>query len=164
MTSSEEFSQALSDNHRFAPVTRKLRGMLWVGAPGLAAVVPQVARIANHDKPDEAYTTDRAVRAGRANACSGKILVTVPGDHFGPIGPEADPLEGKVALNPIFVARSPVPDPFSAIAPRRAPCCPPHKETARTYVKFGGSNRRRLPQQSQALRRSPALRTCVPPF
>lgn len=75
-------------------------GCWWICAPGLAAAAAQVARIANHDKPDEAYTTDRAVRAGRANACSGKILVTVPGDHFGPIAPEADPLEGKVALNP----------------------------------------------------------------
>lgn len=55
----------------------------------------EVARIANHDKPGEAYVTERAQRAGRANAASGKILVTVPGDHFGPIGPESDPLEGK---------------------------------------------------------------------
>jgi len=31
------------------------------------------------------------VRAGRANAASGRIMVTVPGDHFGPIPPEADP-------------------------------------------------------------------------
>ena len=31
------------------------------------------------------------MRAGRANAASGRIMVTVPGDHFGPIPPEADP-------------------------------------------------------------------------
>lgn len=55
----------------------------------------EVARVANHDKPEEAYVTERAQRAGRANAASGKILVTVPGDHFGPIGPESDPQEGK---------------------------------------------------------------------
>lgn len=58
-----------------------------------------MARIANHDKPEEAYVTERAQRAGRANAASGKILVTVPGDHFGPIGPDSDPLEGKVRIH-----------------------------------------------------------------
>ncbi|KAL3132357.1 hypothetical protein ABBQ32_008933 [Trebouxia sp. C0010 RCD-2024] len=48
-------------------------------------------RVRNKDRPDEAFTTDRAVRAGRANAASGRIMVTVPNDHFGPIPPEADP-------------------------------------------------------------------------
>ena len=48
-------------------------------------------RIRDKDRPDEAFTTDRAVRAGRANAASGRIMVTVPNDHFGPIPPEADP-------------------------------------------------------------------------
>lgn len=47
--------------------------------------------ISDKDRPDEAFTTDRAVRSGRANAASGRIMVTVPGDHFGPIPPEADP-------------------------------------------------------------------------
>lgn len=46
--------------------------------------------------PDEAFTTDRAQRAGRANAASGRIMVTVPNDHFGPILPEHDPEQGKV--------------------------------------------------------------------
>ena len=48
-------------------------------------------RIRDKDRPDEAFTTDRAVRAGRANAASGRIMVTVPNDHFGPIPPDADP-------------------------------------------------------------------------
>ena len=48
-------------------------------------------KVNDKDRPDEAFTTDRAVRAGRANAASGRIMVTVPGDHFGPIPPEADP-------------------------------------------------------------------------
>ena len=89
--------------------------------------------INNDDRPDEAFTTERAVRAGRANAASGerhearhpmgarraargccqalhvpavqrglvlaakppratgRIMVNVPNDHFGPIPPEADP-------------------------------------------------------------------------
>ncbi|GAB4818166.1 hypothetical protein N2152v2_005212 [Parachlorella kessleri] len=48
-------------------------------------------RIDDKDRPDEAFTTERAVRAGRANAASGRIMVNVPNDHFGPIPPEADP-------------------------------------------------------------------------
>ncbi|KAJ1388574.1 hypothetical protein SESBI_38990 [Sesbania bispinosa] len=49
----------------------------------------------NQDKPDQPYMTDRAQRKGRANAASGKIFVTVPTDHFGPIPPENDPLHNK---------------------------------------------------------------------
>ncbi|CAK9186891.1 unnamed protein product [Ilex paraguariensis] len=45
----------------------------------------------NQDRPDKAYTTDRAQRAGMANAASGRIFVTVPPDHFGPILAENDP-------------------------------------------------------------------------
>ncbi|CAK7336040.1 unnamed protein product [Dovyalis caffra] len=45
----------------------------------------------NQNRPDKAYTTERAKKAGKANACSGKIFVTVPPDHFGPILAENDP-------------------------------------------------------------------------
>lgn len=48
-------------------------------------------RIGNDDRPDQAFTTERAQRSGRANAASGRIMVSVPNDHFGPIPPEADP-------------------------------------------------------------------------
>lgn len=48
-------------------------------------------RINNDDRPDEAFTTERAQRAGMANAASGRIMVNVPGDHFGPIPASADP-------------------------------------------------------------------------
>lgn len=47
--------------------------------------------IHNQNRPDKAFTTERAKRAGKANACSGKIFVTVPPDHFGPILAESDP-------------------------------------------------------------------------
>uniref|UniRef100_A0A0D9WBQ9 RING-type E3 ubiquitin transferase n=1 Tax=Leersia perrieri TaxID=77586 RepID=A0A0D9WBQ9_9ORYZ len=47
--------------------------------------------IRNDDRPDKAFTTERAKRAGKANASSGQIFVTIPPDHFGPIGPENDP-------------------------------------------------------------------------
>ncbi|KAL4443565.1 hypothetical protein ABPG75_011302 [Micractinium tetrahymenae] len=48
-------------------------------------------RINNDDRPDKAFTTERAQRAGRANAASGRIMVNIPNDHFGPIPAEADP-------------------------------------------------------------------------
>ena len=45
---------------------------------------PQV-RLIDKDRPLEAFTTERAQRSGRANAASGRILVTIPADWFGPI-------------------------------------------------------------------------------
>jgi len=38
--------------------------------------------------------SERAVRGGKANASSGRIFVTVPADHFGPIPASADPERG----------------------------------------------------------------------
>lgn len=43
------------------------------------------------DRPDEAFTTDKAKRAGLSNAASGRMRVTCHGHHFGPIGPDYDP-------------------------------------------------------------------------
>jgi len=57
--------------------------------PGGGGQAMQVIR--NDDRPDEAFTTERAQRTGRANAASGRIMVNIPNDHFGPIPPEADP-------------------------------------------------------------------------
>ncbi|MBA0588245.1 hypothetical protein Gorai_001357 [Gossypium raimondii] len=57
-----------------------------------AAGPPKVFHfIHNQDRPDKAFTTERAQKAGKANAASGKIFVTVPPDHFGPITAENDP-------------------------------------------------------------------------
>ncbi|XP_020214960.1 E3 ubiquitin-protein ligase ORTHRUS 2 [Cajanus cajan] len=52
----------------------------------------------NQDRPDEPFTTERAQRNGRANAASGKIFVTVPTDHFGPITAENDPVRNQGLL------------------------------------------------------------------
>ncbi|KAI3847611.1 hypothetical protein MKW92_039199 [Papaver armeniacum] len=52
----------------------------------------------NQNKPDKAYTTERAKRSGKANACSGKIFVTVPNDHFGPILADNDPERNQGVL------------------------------------------------------------------
>ncbi|KAJ7945609.1 E3 ubiquitin-protein ligase ORTHRUS 2 [Quillaja saponaria] len=52
----------------------------------------------NQNRPDQAYTTERAKKRGNANAASGKIFVTVPHDHFGPIPPENDPIRNRGVL------------------------------------------------------------------
>ncbi|GER48548.1 zinc finger C3HC4-type RING finger family protein [Striga asiatica] len=52
----------------------------------------------NQDRPDRAFTTERAQKAGMANAASGRIFVTVPKDHFGPIPAESDPERNQGVL------------------------------------------------------------------
>ncbi|KAL4570065.1 hypothetical protein LXL04_025715 [Taraxacum kok-saghyz] len=54
--------------------------------------------VLNQNKPDKAYTTERAKKTGKANACSGKIFVTVAPDHFGPITAANDPERGMGVL------------------------------------------------------------------
>ncbi|KAG6390721.1 hypothetical protein SASPL_148465 [Salvia splendens] len=57
------------------------------------SVAPQTVHCYLHDqdRPDAAFTTERAQRAGMANAASGRIFVTLPKDHFGPIPAENEP-------------------------------------------------------------------------
>src|SRR4051812_2629334 len=48
--------------------------------------VPKVYQVVHNDeRPDQCYTTERAKKTGKANACSGKIFVTIQRDYFGPI-------------------------------------------------------------------------------
>ncbi|XP_030960364.1 E3 ubiquitin-protein ligase ORTHRUS 2-like [Quercus lobata] len=54
--------------------------------------------IRNEDRPDKAFSTERSVKSGNANAASGKIFVTTPMDHFGPILPENDPKRNQGVL------------------------------------------------------------------
>ncbi|KAF0890612.1 hypothetical protein E2562_003808 [Oryza meyeriana var. granulata] len=49
----------------------------------------------NEDRPDKAFTTERAKRAGLANASSGQIFVTIAPDYFGPILVEHDPRRNR---------------------------------------------------------------------
>ncbi|TVU18446.1 hypothetical protein EJB05_34547 [Eragrostis curvula] len=51
--------------------------------------------IRNDDRPDKAFTTERAKKTGKANASSGQIFVTIAPDHFGPILAENDPRRGQ---------------------------------------------------------------------
>lgn len=66
-------------------------------------------RIDNESRPEQAFVTEKAQRAGRANASSGRIMVTTPNDHFGPIGPEHDPLRNQVGAPGGDQGSSPVP-------------------------------------------------------
>ncbi|XP_024023698.1 E3 ubiquitin-protein ligase ORTHRUS 2 [Morus notabilis] len=52
----------------------------------------------NQNRPDKCFTTERAKKSGKANACSGKIFVTVAPDHFGPILAENDPTRNQGVL------------------------------------------------------------------
>ncbi|KAA8542048.1 hypothetical protein F0562_023200 [Nyssa sinensis] len=54
--------------------------------------------VQNQNRPDKAYTTERAKKPGKANAASGRIFVTVPPDHFGPILAENDPERNQGVL------------------------------------------------------------------
>ncbi|KAJ3683255.1 hypothetical protein LUZ60_013482 [Juncus effusus] len=54
--------------------------------------------IRNENRPEKAFTTERAKKTGKANACSGQIFVTVPPDHFGPISAENDPRRNQGVL------------------------------------------------------------------
>ncbi|KAH9763629.1 E3 ubiquitin-protein ligase ORTHRUS 2 [Citrus sinensis] len=65
----------------------------------LAAVPTKVYHfMRNQDRPDKAFTTERAQKTGKANAASGKIFVTIPPDHFGPIPAENDPERNQGVL------------------------------------------------------------------
>ncbi|ONK56054.1 uncharacterized protein A4U43_C10F3670 [Asparagus officinalis] len=54
--------------------------------------------IGNENRPETAFTTERAKKAGKANACSGQIFVTIAPDHFGPILAEHDPKRKRGVL------------------------------------------------------------------
>ncbi|CAH8386865.1 unnamed protein product [Eruca vesicaria subsp. sativa] len=54
--------------------------------------------ISNQDRPEKAFTTERAKKTGKANAASGRIYVTIPPDHFGPIPAENDPVRNQGVL------------------------------------------------------------------
>ncbi|WVZ95650.1 hypothetical protein U9M48_041384 [Paspalum notatum var. saurae] len=56
-----------------------------------AGSAAQYHYIRNDDRPDKAFTTERAKKSGKANASSGQIFVTIAPDHFGPILAENDP-------------------------------------------------------------------------
>ncbi|CAI5509411.1 unnamed protein product [Closterium sp. Naga37s-1] len=75
--------------HAKAAAARAAAGGLSTSAPA-----KPYEPICNEKRPDQAFTTDRAVRKGLSNAASGRIFVTIAGDFFGPITAEYDPERG----------------------------------------------------------------------
>ncbi|RWW31895.1 hypothetical protein GW17_00003459 [Ensete ventricosum] len=88
------------------PVTPRINSALVVAirmAKTALSTIPSDKRreyhsMCNENRPDKAFTTERAKKAGKANACSGQIFVTVPPDHFGPILAVHDPKRKKGVL------------------------------------------------------------------
>ncbi|KAK4485215.1 hypothetical protein RD792_007842, partial [Penstemon davidsonii] len=54
--------------------------------------------IRNQDRPNKAFTTEKAKKNGNANASCGKVFVTNPRDYFGPITTENDPKRNQGVL------------------------------------------------------------------
>lgn len=65
---------------------------------GAQGPLKQYHHIENEKRPDKCFTSERAVKTGKANACSGRIFVTIAPDHFGPILSENDPSRGQGVL------------------------------------------------------------------
>ncbi|KAG2623593.1 E3 ubiquitin-protein ligase ORTHRUS 2-like [Panicum virgatum] len=82
MAQQPRINSALVEAIRMAKISKK------ASSDGSAV---QYQYIMNDDRPDKAYRTERAKRAGKANASSGQIFVTIAPDHFGPILAENDP-------------------------------------------------------------------------
>jgi E3 ubiquitin-protein ligase UHRF1 len=93
------FGRKIAENPRInTALTFAIRAIRAGKARALVAPAQAAQMLRNEDRPDEAYTTERAQRTGRANAASGRIMVTVPSDAFGPIGPEHDPIRNTGVL------------------------------------------------------------------
>ncbi|KAI3956950.1 hypothetical protein MKX01_000984 [Papaver californicum] len=90
MISHPRINSALAVAIRMAKVARN--------SGSVAGPVKVYHVIQNQSRPDEAFTTERAKKTGKANACSGKIFVTIPSDHFGPILAENDPRRNQGVL------------------------------------------------------------------
>jgi len=86
------FGRKIAENPRInTALTFAIRAIRTGKARALMAPAQRAQMLRNEERPDEAYTTERAQRSGRANAASGRIRVTIPQDAFGPILPEHDP-------------------------------------------------------------------------
>ncbi|KAK3141015.1 hypothetical protein QOZ80_5AG0408960 [Eleusine coracana subsp. coracana] len=82
MASQPRINSALVEVIRMAKVSKN------ANSAGSAAAVHYIR---NDDRPEKAFTTERAKKTGKANASSGQIFVTIAPDHFGPILAENDP-------------------------------------------------------------------------
>lgn len=93
MASNPRINSQLAKAIRNAKLARSEGG---VGGSGGGSKVYHTVN--NDELPDTAFTTERAKKTGKANACSGKIFVTIAKDHFGPIVAENDPTRNRGVL------------------------------------------------------------------
>ncbi|MCL7034230.1 hypothetical protein MKW94_005269 [Papaver nudicaule] len=91
MTTNSRINAALAVAIRMAKVAQNSGSVA-------AGPVKVYHAVQNQNRPDEAFTTERAKKTGKANACSGKIFVTIAPDHFGPILAENDPRRNQGVL------------------------------------------------------------------
>lgn len=81
----------MKDNPRINSVLVSAIRLAMVSKSTTVSTAKTYQFIRNMDRPEKAFTTERAKKTGKANACSGRIYVTVPSDHFGPILAGNDP-------------------------------------------------------------------------
>ncbi|XP_013712639.1 E3 ubiquitin-protein ligase ORTHRUS 2-like isoform X2 [Brassica napus] len=81
----------MKDNPRINSVLVSAIRLAMVSKSTTVSTAKTYQFIRNVDRPEKAFTTERAKKTGKANACSGRIYVTVPSDHFGPILAGNDP-------------------------------------------------------------------------
>ncbi|KAG2489212.1 hypothetical protein HYH03_012236 [Edaphochlamys debaryana] len=74
---------------------RKLKAQHSGGDKKAQGPVARVCTEVREERPEEAFVTDKAKRKGMANAASGALKMTCSPHHFGPIGPEFDPLRNR---------------------------------------------------------------------
>ncbi|KAL4298460.1 hypothetical protein S245_057817 [Arachis hypogaea] len=85
-------------NDQLAIAIRLARQMKATGMVGAVAQPKVYVSRKNDELPDTCFTTERAKKTGKANACSGKIFVTIPSDFLGPITAEYDPRNNRGVL------------------------------------------------------------------
>ncbi|KAK2385395.1 Zinc finger (C3HC4-type RING finger) family protein [Trifolium repens] len=91
MASNPRINSQLATGIRMAKLARS-------EGDGGSSVTKVYHTVDNDERPDTAFTTERAKKTGKSNACSGKIFVTIPKDHFGPISAENDPTRNRGVL------------------------------------------------------------------
>lgn len=98
MTCRASIPKKVADNPRINSILVSAIRLAMVSKSTTVSNTKTYQFIRNMDRPEKAFTTERAKKTGKANACSGRIYVTVPSDHFGPILAENDPERNQGVL------------------------------------------------------------------
>ncbi|XP_024536254.1 E3 ubiquitin-protein ligase ORTHRUS 2 [Selaginella moellendorffii] len=90
------FHQGFIQQPKINPLLVQAIRMAKIGATAPASKAVHVLQ--NQNRPDKAFKSERAKKAGLANASSGRIFVTVGHYHFGAIPAENDPERNQGVL------------------------------------------------------------------